>query len=269
MYTIATLYQLRRLLALDAADTEDDDHLIAMLEAASTMMERIARRRFLPHIATLKHTLHLHNTSELLLRDDLLELTTLSNGDGSIIDSSDILLLPNIGNEPASIIRLINGQAFSYEDTPHQAIEVTGIWGWHDQWGTAWLDSNDTVQDDPLSSSATSITITDADGTDAYGESPRFQVGQLLRIESEYMWVIAVDTTANTLTVQRGANGSTAAEHAASSSIEVYQPPFDIEMLCLRWANWLYREPDARMSDDVPGSLLAGLGYLKRVSVLS
>lgn len=269
MYTIATLYQLRRLLALDAADTEDDDHLVAMLESASTMMERIAQRRFTPHIATQAHTIHLHNTRELVLRDDLLELTTLTNGDGTAIDQADVLLLPDPNNEPASIIRLINDAAFVYETTPHLAIQVAGIWGWHDHWQTAWIDSNDTIQDNPLTSTATTLTVSDADGVDDYGESPRFQVGHLLQIDAEYLRVIGVDATTNTLTIRRGVNGSIAAEHPTDTTISVYQPPYDLEMLCLRWANWLYREPDARLSNALPGTLLDGINLMKRVSVLS
>lgn len=97
------------------------------------------------------------------------------------------------------------------------------------------------MQDNPLSSGATTLTVSDADGTDVDGVSPRFQVGHLLRIESEYLRVIAVDTGTNQLTVQRGVHGTTAASHAQDTAIETYQPVPAIRDLCMRYAELLYR----------------------------
>jgi hypothetical protein len=262
MYTITSLYQLRQRLGLAASDTTDDPRLLAALQSAAAHLERLAGRRFCPRIAALRHDFT--NSAELLLDDDLLELTTLTNGDGSMIPTQNVLRLPEYG--PAGVLRLTGGSAFTWTQTPVQAISLAGIWGWHDRWSAAWRESADAVQNNPLSAGATSITVNDADGADGEGETPRFQVGHLIRIESEYLRVLAVNTTGNLLTVQRGVNGSTAASHTQNTAIQVYQPPADIAALALRWAAWLYREAD--MQTAAPSRELdEAIDALRRASV--
>src|SRR3972149_4378910 len=64
-----------------------------------------------------------------------------------------------------------------------------------DYWATVWGSSTDSVQDNPLAAGATLVTVSDADGLDQLGFSPRFQAGQLLRCESEYWGSSSVDAT--------------------------------------------------------------------------
>jgi hypothetical protein len=256
MYTLATLYALRQQLALADGDTNEDARLLMALEAASAAIEARTRRKFIPRVATLKHSVDLRNTIALLLKDDLLELQSLTNGDSSSISLNDVLQLSG------AMLRLINGEFFLYDEVPEDAIQVTGIWAYHPQWAEAWLDSGDSVQDASLSATATTITVIDANA----GDPSRFQVGQILRIESEYLWVTAVNTTTNILTVIRGAQGATAAIHANATSIEIYQVPQDVAILTLSWALWFYREPDAP-SLEIPPFLLDSLEGLRRISV--
>jgi len=260
MYSFATLHQFRRRLDLAVTDTSDDDYLIAMLESASTMIERMSQRRFNPHVAALAHSVPQPDRTRLTLRDDLLELTSLTNGDGSLISAADMRLLPDPGWGPISQIVLLNGAAFIHDDSPLNALCVRGIWGWHNHWDAAWESSGDAVQDAPLAADSLTLTVQDA---------PRFQVGHLLRIENEYLRVTGTDTGDNTLIVRRGVNGTTAAAHTSSTAIDIYQPPLDVQMLCLRWAQWLYHERDTHHTGDIPAVLLAGLAPLKRVSVMS
>ncbi|MEO8609955.1 MAG: hypothetical protein ABI690_18825 [Chloroflexota bacterium] len=241
MYMLNTLYALRARLGLVAAETSDDSRLIAALQAAAYQVERAAGRRFAPRKAALQHTIT--RPTELLLDDDLLELSTLANGDGTTVPLNNVVLLPD--DAPAGGLLLTAGSSFIWTQTPIQAVTVTGIWGWHERWATAWRDSSDTVQNNPLSSSATSITVVDADGLDITGETPRFQVGHLLKIESEYLRVLTVNTATNVLTVLRGVNGTTAASHALNTPIYTYQPAPDIAAIALTHAAHLYREPDA------------------------
>jgi hypothetical protein len=271
MYTLATLYQLRQRLGLAISDTADDPRLLSALQTASAQIERLAGRRFCPRLATLQHSIARKAPGELLLDDDLLQLTSLTNGDGSSIALSDVITLP-AGDSAFAILRLINGATFVWNSTPLRAISVTGIWGWHDVWSQAWRDSADTVQNNPLSSSATSLTVIDADGADNFNETPRFQVGQLICIDSEYLRVLAVNTSTNVLTVLRGVAGTTAASHTQSTAISIYHPPADVETLCLRWAAWLYKEPDNRALPNkfglaTPADLLVALEPLRRVAV--
>lgn len=266
MYTLTTLDRLRAHVGLSATDTGDDARLLAALESVTAEIERLTGRHFCPQVASRSQTIHLNDTTELLLNDDLLALTALTNGDGTAIDTDSALLLPG-GDGPSSVLRLLDGEAFVYDETPLNAVTVAGIWGWHDRWSQAWLDSGDTVQDNPLAATASTLTVTDADASTAGSEIPRFQVGQLLSIEEEYLWVLAVDAATNTLTVERGANGTTAVAHTQGTTIHVYRPPHDVVMLCLRWATWVYREPDGFDMVPVPPALLDLARILRRVSV--
>ncbi len=263
MYTLSTLDQLRARLGLAATETSDNARLLAVLSAASAQIERGAGRRFSPRAAAIQHDYT--SPLELLLDDDLLELTSLTNGDGSAISLSDVITVPD--NFPASLLRLTGNSAFFWYLSTVQAISVTGIWGWHDRPAEMWRNSSDTVQNNPLSSGATSITVSDADGADAETETPRFQVGHLLKIESEFVRVVAVNTATNVLTVLRGVNGTSAASHVLNTPISTYQPPADVNQLVLRWASWLYKEPDSAEFAAVPDTLLNDLEALRRVTV--
>lgn len=270
MYTIATLQQLRQRLGLSLDDTADDNRLLAALQAATAQMEAAAVRRFIPRRVTIAHTLNPRYPTELVLIDDLLELETVVNGDGNVIAPEKIMTIPDVAQDgPIGLLQLLDGEAFVWEQSPVQAITISGIWGWHDRWSQAWRASSDSLQDAALDSDTTTLTVTDADGVDAHGTAPRFQVGQLLRLENEYVSVIGVDVETNLLTVLRGANGTVAAAHDQYTPIEIYQPPLDVEILCLRWALWLYKEPDNRPFSSTPLQLSAALGALRRVGARS
>lgn len=264
MYTIGTLHDLRARLGLATADTADDARLIGALGAATAAIERRLGRRFIPQRATLAHPIHKRDRSLLLLERDLLTLLTLEDASGTI-PASDYALLP--ADPPHSAIELLNGRTFIWDDAPYRAVSITGIWGWHEDWANAFRSSGDTVQNNPLSASATSLTVTDADGADSAHVSPRFQVGHLLKIGDEYLRVLAVNTTTNILTVARGVGGTTAVSHAQTTAISTFQPPEDVRQLCVRWAAWLYREADAVQSGDLPAHLLRGLALLRREGV--
>jgi hypothetical protein len=262
MYTINTLYALRARLGLVASETSDDARLLAALQAAAAQIEHAAGRHFCPRKAALQHSVRY--PTELLLDDDLLELTGLANSDGTTIPLNNVILLPD--DAPAGGLLLTNGGSFVWTQTPTQAITVTGIWGWHDRWASAWRDAADTVQNNPLSSGASTITVADADGADSTGETPRFQVGHLLKIENEYLRVLAVNTGTNALTVLRGVNGTTAASHAQNTPIFTYQPPADVAAIALRWASSIYREPDIAAAATA-ATLLESLAPYRRILV--
>ena len=64
-------------------------------------------------------------------------------------------------------------------------------------------------------------------------------MGQLLRVENEYLSICAINTTTNALSVERGVNGTTPASHAQGTAIYVFQPPEDVKQA------WLYKQKDA------------------------
>jgi hypothetical protein len=239
----ATLVDLRRQLGLTSSQTTDDDQLLDLLGAASRLIEGYTGRRFYPARQTRAYSYR--DPGVLLLRDDLLALHTLTNGDGSALESSVYHLHPPAESVKSSIVLDRTQAAFTHDGDPVDALQVEGTWGYHPDWANAWADSGDSVQDNPLSSDSTALTVSDADAPLDTGYGQRFAVGQLLRIEDEYLHVVAINTTTDVLTVTRGANGTTAASHPQNTQIDVYQPPADVRQVCLRVAGWLYKQRDA------------------------
>ena len=265
MYTIPTLDRFRQYLGIDP--DVDDARLLTALQAATAQIERLTNRHFCPRVAARAHTVIPYLPSDLLLDDDLLELTSVTSNDGSTIDPAEIVLLP--GSDPTSLLQLRNGLTFTWQDSPIRAITVTGVWGWHTEWAEAWRDSDDVVTA-TLNTTDSTLTVALADGTDSANESPRFQTGHLLRIEDEYLRVLEVTIDpmgADTLTVARGVGGTTAATHNLGTLIETYQPAPDVAVLVLRWAVWLYREPDALLDGELPLQFERELRRYQRVGV--
>ena len=119
-----------------------------------------------------------------------------------------------------------------------RSIKVVGVQGYVDERDQAWESSGDTTEDNPLTAGATSVTVNDVDALDAYGAPARFAAGQLLRIGSEYVeTTLAIDTSANTLGLVRGRNGTTAAQHAQNTAIDIWRTPEPIRRACVIQVN--------------------------------
>lgn len=241
------------------ATTNEDARLSDMVQRASRVWEALTDHLFQPVLKTvyLDHPEEdasparvavwpssqvlvypgLREARALTLPEPLLEVTTLTtqNGDRTVAAAEYLLKRgSHYDFQPYSRIEIKRpNQGFTFNDTPQQANSVTGVWGYHEDWAGAWIASGDTVQDDPLSAGATSLTVTDADN---------FKAQQLLKIESEYLYASAKNTTTNVLTVQRGVNGTTAAAHVQGTAIYIYQPWGDVVYNVLLLANWMYEQ---------------------------
>ncbi len=238
----ATLDEARRYLGLSGEQTGDDDLLLLLLGAASRLIEGYAGRRFYPQRATRRYAVS--DPLVLLLDDDLLALHSLTNSDGQPLPLDAVHLHP-AGSVTSSLTLDRTRARFVHAGDPLEAIAVEGTWGYHPAWASAWQDSGDAVQDDPLSAGATTLTVDDVSAPLPGGYGRRFAVGQLLRIGEEYLYVLAVDEENNALTVARAVNGTTATSHARGTAIAIYRPPEDVRQACLRVTHWLYRQPDA------------------------
>jgi hypothetical protein len=117
-----------------------------------------------------------------------------------------------------------------------KGLRVTADWGWP----RTVRSSGDTVQDNPLSAAATTLTVV---------EAQRFEVAQTLRIESEQLF-ITDKPTATTLTVTRGVNGSTAANHTQATAIDIltFEAP-SVAVVTAGLAARLWRRRDTAFSD--------------------
>ena len=259
MYTIATLYELQRHLGLSDIDAATAADLRHALQKAGHLIETLTQRRYCPYIQSREAPVDPNTPSELILPDDLLQLTAIRRGDGSAIQLDEIRRVPDQPDLPASLlIATSDGAGFSAgTDNP---LSITGVWGWHDRWTRAWQDSGDSVRDASLSARATSISVDAADGLDAASGAPRFQVGQLLRIDDEYLRLTAIDASSDELTVLRGVQGSEPAIHARGAGIETFAAVPAIRDLCLRYAALLVNSVGPL--EEEPSALLRGLRRL-------
>src|SRR5258707_2770931 len=121
----ATLSAFRQRQGLASSDTGDDARMLAKLRAAATQIDRYTGRTFLPSIATCRFDWRGPKT--LLLRGyDLLELTTLTNGDGSTIDPAAIITLGGTNGPIVGIELDITEALFVYQTTTTRTISVSG-----------------------------------------------------------------------------------------------------------------------------------------------
>jgi len=192
------------------------------------------------------------NLSMLALDDDLLEMITLTTQNGNTIISSDdyFLMTGDDYNYPPYdrvVLRSDSSRTvFLFSGTPQQANSAYGIWGYNERYSQAWQQI-DTVEDNPLSSSATLVTVNDVDGMDEQGLTPRFQLQQLIRFgnttTSEMAYITSKDVDNNTITVIRGINGTTAVQQAQNTAIYVYRPQPEITLALMALATYSYRRP--------------------------
>lgn len=172
----------------------------------------------------------------------LLALNGSVSINGTVISS--IETYPDSSMPPFSQLRLTDDCASWYAQvcaccTPLQ-VSIPGIWGIHSDYAHAWL-AVDAVVTTALTTTATTFTVADVDGTDTYGNTPRISPGQLLKIDDEYMEVIStVAASTNSVTVIRGAHGSTAAAHIIAAPVSVWQVEEPIMWAVARQANLMY-----------------------------
>lgn len=220
--------------------TTYDDLLYRLAERVSRMVDRHCGRSFYPYVET--RYFDGDGGTELWV-PDLLEVTTayystdLGRNYTAYTAYDYIASSSRNINGRGSYSRLLgnlNSNATTgYFPAGQRSVKITGIWGCTDDRNLMWEDSGDTSENNPLASSGTSLTVNDVDGADRWGITPRFQVGQLLKIESEYVEITATSPTGNTATIVRGLNGSTAASHAQNTTIYIWRPPADVKQACI------------------------------------
>lgn len=243
---LTTLDAVKAQVKLTTVDAADDRVVESLIVAASDMITQFCARSFLPHRAERAFdAVGDHVTATTLdVDEDLLEVVTLTNGDSTVLSSSQYVLRGR--SFPKWRVELLAsaGAAWTYGTDWQEAITLDGIWGYHEDYGQAWVDTLEAVPDGGLTANASTFAVTAADGRDARYRT-RFAVGQLLRIESEYLRVVAVtintDPATDPLTVLRGVHGTTAAAHDAGTTIASFAPMRNVEQACISLVAWLYR----------------------------
>lgn len=197
--------------------TSNDAILGRMIERASRWLERVTDRVFIPMTATrtfdVPASLAQAGRGVLYLHDDLLAVTSLSD-DQATKSSSNYFLYP-LNSTPKTRLELLHSsESWYFSDTRQAAITIAGRWGFSEDTEDTGATLNGAI------SSTTATTFTADDGS-------LIEAGWCLLIDSEQMFVSSVSS--NTVTVQRGNNGTTAATHSDGTTIYRYVPEPDAE----------------------------------------
>ena len=124
-----TLAELKAYLGIPTAETGDDALLTSIITRAQALIEAYTNRVF--EAATVTKYFHTEDVEGQILRlwsDDLLTVTTLTNGDGTVIAAANFRLEPR-NNTPKWAIRLDENYSWEFTDGDSE-ITVAGTWGW-------------------------------------------------------------------------------------------------------------------------------------------
>lgn len=230
-------------------DTSDDPLIIDFIRGASGFMSARTNRSFVPQMD--RKTFDFERSAWTWVKPfDLLELTELLNGDNTVIDPAHFSLAPR-NLWPKFKIELLSssGIMFFYDNGDWQeAIKATGFWGFHDSYPNAWVTTRENVPAGGLAVDDETMIVTAIDGLDSESRQ-RFEKRQYLRIEDEILQVIdrviSDDIVpVHTLTLNRGALGTTAIDHDEALPIKRYRQVEAIELMCERLVGWLYQHRD-------------------------
>lgn len=252
------------------------------LVRATRFIQRHTRRDFFAWRETRKYpvpyafydlALRRFPSAHLQLDQDLLEVYNLNNGQEDVAPDFYFPVDLNIKPHYALALKFPKywGGAFGGVSPVRRfdegIIEIDGLWGYAENTGgwrypeDFWIDTQFTLTAD-LSDSSTVINIPSlSTRQDVIGEKP-FVAGRMLRIGDEFLEIIAANTDTNTITVRRGARGSTALTHLVGTLIERWRVIEDITEACLQIAK-TWREADISaggrigVSDVSPGAELS------------
>lgn len=240
MYT--TLAAVQREIRSTGSEPDGNAALWQAILFVHSRINAYTRNRFEPSLEVRYYDSRGHhiedNPATLHLGDYLVELTSLSDGDG-VKSLDDVLLYPR--SSPHHKIVLTTG-GFAAGDTWLSAITVNGAWCYREDYNRdAWLDSGDTLQAS-MNLVGTTIAVANASAADSYGNTPRFSAGNVIRVDDEYMLITSVTdgSTGDVLNVRRGHNGSSVATHSTGASIDVFQPQEDIVRAATLWTSYLF-----------------------------
>lgn len=247
---------------MEAHNSTDDVKLLGYIRQVSNRIDRTFMPKrpapvFAPYIET-RSNFRLEGErvnswdGTFYFGEPLLALTAVTVGTQTPVVGTDVQLYQG-EVAPYMTLQLINRCCNSWHRYTECAgcsaipfVTIAGTWGYHVDWGNAWLDTLQTITNiGGINASAISFTVTDVDAANANGITPAFSMGNLIKIDSEYLEVTGTNTTTNTVTVRRGVNGSTAAAHAQSTAAYAFQVEEQIKRATIRQAGFQYAKQGA------------------------
>ena len=227
---------------------------------ASRAIDRYTRRRFYPRWETRFYDHPKRDSRSLRVDDDLLELKTFKTMNGACTVASSVMWLAtgeqwNIPPYDKIVLRHSSGSVLNFSGTPQRSNEVTGVWGYHENYSEAWVDTGTSLAAS-YAASAGSISLAGAgsygtQASDINGVAPRFAVGDTLMIANHYFSVTGGSASGNgTVFVRPYINGTSPASIvsggsiASGASIAKWAPEPDIEWAVKRLTAWTYGQRD-------------------------
>lgn len=224
-----------------AATTKYDSLLRQLAERVSRYIDQHCHQKFYPTLETRYYDAKGRDYQWI---DDILgdpvPTIEVSNDNGSTYTALAVtdyfLLRANDYNTLKTFNKLIvnvpNGN-YTVFYSGQRSLKITGVWCHHDDRANAWEDSTDEVESNPLAAGATALVVNDADGATGWGYTPRFAVGNLIRMEDEFCEIGAINTGTNTLTIVRARNGTTDVQHVQNVQIDLWRPPHPVKMAAI------------------------------------
>jgi hypothetical protein len=219
-----------------STDAADDLVIDAIVENTSRFIDDYTGRHFYPTIETRLYDIPNSNFPDrdtIFLDEDLLSLTTLTNGDLSVITNTDYIVNP-VNSTPYYSVKLRNTSNISWQSnaagSSEQCISVNGVWGFHNKYAYAWTLGG-TLGAAISTTSTLSATMT-------AGHTLANQ--QIWKIDNEILQGTVL-TNALTFNV-RGDNGSMAATHLNGASVYIWSPISQITLAAQQIVNSFYKK---------------------------
>ena len=258
MNEYVSLAKLQSYLSLASNNNSDNELLLSFITKASRSIDTFTQRKFYPRLETRFYDYV--ESRRVKLDEDLLSLSALKYQNGACTMPSSVMWLGlgddwNVRPYNRIVLNKYSGSLLNFIGTPQRAIEVTGIWGYHENYDSAWIDTGTSLAA-AYTASAGSISLAGAGSvgtgaSDATGHAPRISPGDLLKIGDQFFAVTGGTGSGNgTALVIPYINGTNTASfapggsHASGASIAKYSPEPDIEYSALRLAAWTYGQKD-------------------------
>ena len=233
----------------DITTTDNDTHLRKLLEQSSRQIDWWTGRFFYCR----EGTLYFDGSTSPLQIGDILSITTLKTDDdedatfeNSYTEDTDYRLYP-LNDFPKTEARIMTGGSYSgFASGIDKGVEIDGVFGYGDTTdATPYIDSDDDLAVAITTATATTTTVDDGDN---------FAIGQTIRIDDEQLYITGIST--NTLTFERGMNGTDADTHLIAATIYIYRYPQPIVQACLITSMRAWKRKDSAYQDVVGGGPL-------------
>jgi hypothetical protein len=131
-----TLDELKEYLGVSVTDDTLDDTYSLLITSASRHIEGVCNRRFYTPTSDETRSFDIPSSNTLWFDEDLVSITSITNGDGNAIPATDYILLP--ANEtPKYLLRLRANASTTWQTGSNghaeQVIDVAGKWGYSNE----------------------------------------------------------------------------------------------------------------------------------------